>query len=563
MNDVFRRPGALAGPGWSFFNLRSLRFAFSFSLVLAAVPARAGEHDRDRSRRGVACADLINFTSEGVTTVTAATLVTSGTVVTPAGATFNNLPTFCRVQGVSKPSTDSNILFEAWLPASTWNGKILSAGEGGYVGTIGYASIALNLQKGYATVSTDTGHVASDTWWAVGHPEKAKDYLYRAKHLVTIATKGLIKTHYGRPATRNYFQSCSNGGRQALIEIQRYSDDFDGLIVGAPWNFQSHSNAGFVWDGQALSAPGAAIPVAKLPNITAAVLAACDADDGLVDGIVTNPLTCKFNPDTLLCAGAETSSCLTAPQLAALKKIYAGPSNPRTGRRIFPGFAVGSERQWTGLVVNFRATGLGTGYFGNLTFEDPNWDYSKFNFDSDMAYADFKVGTLGNAIDPDLSEARERGVKIIQYHGWEDQTLQPAYSPKWYAQVVKANGGLERTQEFYRLFMIPGMRHCSGGPGAWVVGQGTGQQPLVRDDLHDVQTAIESWVEHGKAPSKFIATRLTRDDVTATTVQFTRPLCAHPKIARYKGGDRNSASSFVCVSAKGNGGDDDGGDDDD
>src|SRR5882724_10043997 len=207
MNDVVRRPGALAGPGWSFFNLRSLSFAFSFSLVLAAAPARAGEHDRDRSRPGVACADLINFTSEGATTVTAATLVTSGTVVTPAGATFSNLPAFCRVQGVSKPSTDSNILFEAWLPASTWNGKFLSAGEGGYVGTIGYASIALNLQKGYATVSTDTGHVASDTWWAVGHPEKARDYLYRAKHLVTIATKGLIKTHYGRAASRNYFQS--------------------------------------------------------------------------------------------------------------------------------------------------------------------------------------------------------------------------------------------------------------------------------------------------------------------------------------------------------------------
>src|SRR6267142_2122248 len=245
--------------------LRSLWFAFSSSLVLAAAPALAGEHDRDRSRRGVACADLINFTSEGGTTVTAATLVTSGTVVTPAGATFSNLPAFCRVQGVSKPSTDSNILFEAWLPASTWNGKFLSAGEGGYVGTIGYAAIALNLQKGYATVSTDTGHVASDTWWAVGHPEKAKDYLYRAKHLVTIATKGLIKTHYGMAASRNYFQSCSNGGRQALIEIQRYPDDFDGLIVGAPWNFQSHSNAGFVWDAQALSAPGAAIRPAQLP----------------------------------------------------------------------------------------------------------------------------------------------------------------------------------------------------------------------------------------------------------------------------------------------------------
>jgi feruloyl esterase len=543
----------------------AVAMAISFTTLAAQADRRGGEEGRGKP---VACSDLTAYRSEGNTTITSATLVTSGsvTVTTPNGVatTYTNLPAFCRVIGVSRPTSDSNINFEAWLPTSaTWNGKFLSNGEGGYVGVIGYAGIALYLQRGYATVSTDTGHVNTDLWWAVGHRERAIDYLYRAKHLTTIATKGLIKTFYGKAASYNYFQSCSNGGRQGWLEIQRYPDDFDGLIVGAPWNFQSHSNAGFVWDGQALSAPGAAIPVAKLPNITAAVQAACDADDGLADGIVTNPLTCKFNPDTLLCAGAETDSCLTAPQLAALKKIYAGPSNSRTGRRIFPGFAVGSERQWTALVVNFRATGLGTGYFGNLTFEDPNWDYSKFNFDSDMAYADFKVGTLGNAIDTDLREARERGVKIIQYHGWEDQTLQPAYSPQWYAQVARANGGLEKTQDFYRLFMIPGMRHCSGGPGAWVVGQGTGQQPLVRDDLHDIQTAIESWVEHGKAPSKFIATKFTTDDVTATTVQFTRPLCAHPKIARYKGGDPNAASSFVCVGARGNGGDDDGGDDDD
>jgi len=563
MNDVVRRPGALAGPGWSFFNLRSLSFAFSFSLVLAAAPARAGEHDRDRSRPGVACADLINFTSEGATTVTAATLVTSGTVVTPAGATFSNLPAFCRVQGVSKPSTDSNILFEAWLPASTWNGKFLSAGEGGYVGTIGYASIALNLQKGYATVSTDTGHVASDTWWAVGHPEKARDYLYRAKHLVTIATKGLIKTHYGRAASRNYFQSCSNGGRQALIEIQRYPDDFDGLIVGAPWNFQSHSNAGFVWDAQALSAPGAAIRPAQLPAITKAALDACDGNDGLVDNLITDPLSCRFDPAVLLCAGAENDSCLTAAQLAALRKIYAGPANPRTGQQIFPGFAVGSERQWAGLVANLNAAGLGRGYFANLTFEDPNWDYKTFNFDSHMAYADFKVGLLGNATDTDLSAARRQGVKIIQYHGWEDQTLQPAYSPEYYEAVVQQTGSLKKTQKFYRLFMVPGMRHCNPpGPGAGVFGQGTGQQPPVRDALHDVQVALEAWVEHGLAPRKLIGTKYTTDDAAASIIQFTRPLCPHPQVSRYVGGDPNSDASFACVGQPRNDGDDDDDEDD-
>jgi len=533
--------------------------------LVAPGKARAGrDDDRGRPRSGVPCAGLLNFTSEGNTTIASATLVTSGsvTVTTPTSTlTFTNLPAFCRVVGVSRPTSDSNINFEAWLPTTaTWNGKFLSNGEGGYVGVIGYAGIALYLQRGYATVSTDTGHVSTNPFWAVGHRERAIDYLYRAKHLTTVAAKELIHAFYGKPASHNYFQSCSNGGRQGWLEIQRYPDDFDGLIVGAPWNFQSHSNAGFVWDAQALSAAGAAIPVAKLNNITAAVQAACDGDDGLVDGIVTNPLSCKFNPDTLLCTGAETNSCLTAPQLAALKKIYAGPSNPRTGEKIFPGFAVSSERQWTGLVANLTASGLGNGYFANLTFENPSWDYTTFSFDSDMAYADFRVGTLGNAIDPDITAARKRGVKVIQYHGWEDQTLQSAFSPQWFETVANAMGGLKKTQKFYRLFMIPGMRHCSGGPGAWVMGQGTGQQPLVRDDLHDVQTALETWVEHGKAPTKFIATKFTTDDVNATTVQFTRPICPHPQTARYTGGDPNSAASFACVGPGGT--DDDDRDDD-
>jgi len=526
-----------------------MKLACGVALVVVLAAATAHAKAEEGRTRPVACADLTTFTSEGSTTVTSAALVTSGTitVTTPtATLTFNDLPAFCRVVGVSRPSSESNINFETWLP-TTWNGKFLSNGEGGYVGAIGYAGMASYLQRGYATVSTDTGHVSTDTWWAVGHRERAIDYLYRAKHLTTVAAKGMINAFYGKPAKYNYFQSCSNGGRQGWLEIQRYPDDFDGLVLGAPWNFQSHSNAGFVWDAQALSAPGAAIPVSKLNNITAAVLAACDGNDGLVDGIVTDPATCGFNPDTLLCTGAETDSCLTAPQLAALKKIYAGPSHPLTGEKIFPGFAVGSERQWTGLVQNLRATGLGTGYFANLTFENPGWDYSSFNFDGDLAVADFRVGTLGNAIDADLTAARKRGVKIIQYHGWEDQTLQPAYSPEWFETVADAMGGLKKTQKFYRLFMIPGMRHCSGGPGAWVVGQGTGQVPPVRDALHDLQIAVENWVEHGKAPSRFIATKYTTDDVTATTVQFQRPLCPHPQVAHYVAGDPNSAASFSCV----------------
>jgi hypothetical protein len=390
----------------------------------------------DATRTPMACADLTGLTLDGSTSIMSATLVTSGTITVSPTVTLRNLPAFCRVQGVSKPSSDSSIAFEVWLPQpASWNTRFLSSGEGGFAGTLNYTRNGLDggldelLRRGYATASTDTGHSASDTWWAVGHPEKAVDYLYRAKHVVTMAAKGVIAAFYGQPPSHSYFSSCSNGGRQGLLEAQRYPDDYDGLVIGAPWNFQSHSNAGFVWNAQALSAPGAAIPAAKLPAINAAVLAACDANDGLADGVIANPRACRFNPSVLACHAEDTNECLTPPQITALQKIYEGPTNPRTGAAIFPGFAMGGEAGWSGMVANRSASGLPDGYFANLVFENPHWDFRTFNFDTDMATADEKIGRLGNATSVDYSGALRQGVKIIQYHGWNDQTLQPAYSP--------------------------------------------------------------------------------------------------------------------------------------
>ena len=546
---------------------RSFRYLILGSLALLLGAATANANEEQEGHR-TSCARLTRLRFEGNTTVTAATEVTSGTLTTPAGQVLTNLPDFCRVQGLSRPTRDSNIYFEVWLPTRTWNRKFLSSGEGGYAGTPNYTRLGLDggldelLRRGYATASTDTGHMASDMWWAIGHPQRAIDYLYRSKHLVTVAAKGLIRAFYGRPPSHSYFNSCSNGGRQGLLEVQRYPGDYDGVVVGAPWNFQSHSNAGFVWDAQAISAVGAAIPVSKLPAMNAAVLAACDADDGLVDGVIANPPACTFDPATLLCQGEETDQCLTQPQLDALRKIYAGPSNPRTGEQIFPGFALGGEAGWSGIVTNFTASGLGQGYFANLVFEDPDWDYSTFDFDGDMAYSDLKVGILGNAIDPDLSAARRRGVKIIQYHGWNDQTLQPAYSPEYYESVVQAMGGLRRTQRFYRLFMVPGMTHCYFGPGATSFG-GVGQQiPPSRDPIHDVQTALERWVEHGVAPTRMVATKYTDDAATTRTVRLTRPLCPYPQVARYNGsGDPDDERSFTC-DGRGAGDEDQEGDED-
>jgi feruloyl esterase len=469
---------------------------------------------------------------------------------------LTRLPAFCRVIGVSKPTSNSNINFEVWLP-SQWNGKFLSSGEGGYAGAPNYTRNGLDggmdelIRRGYATASTDTGHLSSEPNWAIGHPEKVIDYLHRAKHLVTVAAKGLIAAHYGKPPTHSYFNSCSNGGRQALMEAQRYPDDYDGFVVGAPWNYQSHSNAGFVWDAQTMSAPGAAIPAAKLPAIHAAAIAACDAADGLADTLIEDPGRCAFKPEILLCKGAETDTCLTQPQVTALSRLYDGPKHPRTGASIFPGWARGSELGWTRLVASGNLGSLGRAYFGNIVFQRPDWDFRTFDFDKDLAHAESTIGSLGDAVNPDLSAAKRRGVKIIQYHGWDDATLQPAYSPRYYEQVTAAMGGAEKTRDFYRLFMAPGMGHCYFGPGANSFGALGQQIPPVRDALHDIQTALEQWVERGVAPDRFIATKYVDDAPETRQVKFTRPLCPYPSVAQYrKSGDPNDAASFVCTTPK-------------
>jgi Tannase and feruloyl esterase len=521
----------------------------------AGVAAQGTERRTPAPGQPAECSALTGRTFDNGTSVVGSTLVTSGTLRISDTVTIPNLPPFCRVQGVSKPSADSDIRFEVWLPQPAgWNRKFLSTGEGGFAGQLNYQRNGLDnamdeiLRRGYATASTDTGHLSSDQWWAIGHPEKAADYLYRAKHVTTVAAKAIVAAYYGQAPSHSYFSSCSNGGRQGLIEAQRYPDDFDGLIIGAPWNLQSRSNAGFIWDAQALAAPGAAIPAEKLPAITAAVVGACDKNDGLADGVIADPRSCTFDPRSLACHGGDSSSCLTPPQVAALQKIYDGPSNPRTGESIFPGFARGSEAGWTGMVR--PATG-GAGllvYFSNLVYQNPEWDLRSFNFDGDMTHTDQTIGRLGNASSTDYSAAIRRGVKIIQYHGWNDQTLQPAYSPQYYEQVAKANGGLEKTQDFYRLFMVPGMTHCSGGIGASNFG-GVGQQiPPVRDAAHDLQTAMENWVERGAPPTQFIGTKFTDNQATTRTVQHTRPVCLYPAVPRYRGtGDPNDAASFACV----------------
>ena len=542
-------------PGMSRLITALLSATLLCAVIVRASQATAGQSPPARpTAPEQACGELVSLTFEGNTTITASTTVSTGALVTPTDQSLTALPAFCRVIGVSRPTSDSDIRFEVWLPADSWNGKFVSSGEGGFAGRLNYTRLGLDggldewLRRGYATASTDTGHRSTDDNWAVGHPERVIDYAYRSKHLVTVAAKGLIAAYYGRPATHAYFNSCSNGGRQGLMEVQRYPSDYDGVVVGAPWNYQSRSNAGFVWDAQTLSASGAAIPSSKLPAIQAAAVAACDATDGLVDGLIEQPDKCSFAPEVLQCTTADSDDCLTEAQIASLGRLYSGPENPRTGAAIFPGWAMGSERGWARWVDAEGVTNLGHSYFSNLVFEDPNWDYRTFDFEKDLTFAESKVGSLADAIDTDLSAAKRQGVKIIQYHGWNDQTLQPDYSPSYYDLVTAEMGGLAETQDFYRLFMVPGMAHCYRGPGANSFG-GVGQQiPPQRDALHDVQLALEEWVENGAAPDRLVATKYVDDDADTTTVEFTRTLCPYPSVARYsQSGDPSKAVNFVCT----------------
>jgi feruloyl esterase len=499
-----------------------------------------------------ACAALTGSRLAEGASVVEATAVAAGALRISDLLTVPNLPGFCRVQGISRPTADSNIRFEVWLPRrAVWNKRFLSTGEGGFAGQVRYGGSGLdaaldeNLRRGYATASTDTGHETADPYFAIGHPERGIDYLRRAKHATTVAAKEIIARYYGRPPVRSYFSSCSNGGREGLIEAQLYPDDFDGLIIGAPWNLQSRSSIAHLWMRRLLSGPGAAVPSDKLAMVHAAVLKVCDDADGLADGVINNPASCRFDPKMLECKGADGPACLTSAQVLSLTKIYEGPRDPRDGSSIFPGFSPGSETDTFGRPD--KVSGFPEQFIANFVYRDPNWDPLTFDIEKDMP-ATLEAGRIGDAGSTDFDAARRRGVKIIQYHGWNDIRIPPGNSIRYYEAVVSANGGLAKTQDFYRLFMVPGMGHCYAGAGASNFG-GVGQQlPPVRDGAHDLLVALQDWVERGIAPSEFIATKYESPDPASSAVQFQRRLCMHPAVAKYKGsGNRNDAASFICV----------------
>jgi feruloyl esterase len=486
------------------------------------------------------------------TSITSAQPVAPGAFTAPGStAAYKDLAAFCRVTGVIKPSADSDIKFEVWMPSTGWNGKFHGIGNGGFAGSISYGWLAGAVARGYAAASTDTGHTTSDASWALGHPEKIVDYGHRAIHEMTVKAKAIIGAFYGSAPKRSYFASCSNGGRQALMEAQRYPNDYDGLIAGAPANYFTHILTGFAWNLQALHADQESyIPPAKLKAIETAALASCDARDGVSDSVLDDPTRCGFDPSVLLCKGANSNDCLTEKQIAALKKIYAGPRTSK-GEQIIPGFVPGGETgpggwsTWINPADPKRALQFffSTQAFANMVYNDPKWDFKSFNLERDNKLADEKLASSLNAIDPNLKTFKARGGKLILYHGWNDAALPPVNTINYYQSVVARMGKLEATS-FVRLFMVPGLQHCFGGPGPDSFGaMVTADQS---DPQHDMTLALERWVEQGIAPEQIIASK-RQGDAKSPAVR-TRPLCPFPQVARYKGsGSTDDAANFVCV----------------
>jgi feruloyl esterase len=487
--------------------------------ILAAAPAAAAT-----------CESLASLTLPD-TAITSAQSVAAGPFI-PAPSAENELvltgmPAFCRVMATLKPTSDSDIKVEVWLPASGWNGKFQVVGNGGWAGVISYAALGQALRRGYAAASTDTGHTGANGQFALGHPEKLVDFAYRSEHEMTVKGKAIVESFYGNAPKYSYWNGCSTGGRQALKEAQRFAGDFDGVIAGAPANPRTRLAAQAIWVAHAtLKDPASYIPPSKYPLIHQAALEACDAMDGVKDGLIEDPTRCHFDPKVLECKGAEGPSCLTTPQVEAARKLYSPTKNPRTGEELYPGYSAGSELGWAVKAKGPEAELNGLDQFKYVVFKDPNWDWRTFNFDSDVALADKIDNETINATDRNLKPFLSHG-KLLIYHGWSDPNVPPLSTVKYYKSVVDTLGGTKKTMDSMRLFMEPGMGHCRGGEGP---------------DTFDVVSALEQWVERGKAPEQMIASHRTNG-----AVDRTRPLCPYPQVAKYKGsGSIDDAANFTC-----------------
>jgi feruloyl esterase len=496
-----------------------------------AIPAAA---DDDIAARCTAFAGPAYVGNYKYSTLPDAPTYLTAAALVPAA---NGLPQFCEINGYIAPQ----IVFKLRLPASGWNGKLLVTGcEEGYCGSIAIDSPASQqgLKRGYAVTTSDSGHIGTpfDAQWAYNNPQAKLDFAYRAPHVNKIAAKAIVADFYGNAPSRSYFQGCSTGGRQGMVAAQRLPKDFDGIIVGAPAMLSPSTPFATLWSGvsnmdgagkQILDRSAAAI-------LNRAAVAACDAADGLKDGQIGDARQCKFDPAALTCKAGQRSDCLSAAQVEAARKIYGGPVDSR-GRAIHvSGLPIGSELGWADRIIGADG-GQGTNVTAMIDWfrfmahpidAGPLWQLAQLDWDNDPNRTGGMAAVYG-ASSPDLRDFATHGGKMIHYQGWQDPAVAPLESIDYYETATRAVGGLARIQSFYRLFMIPGLQHCTGGPGATEI---------------DPLTHLEQWVENGKPPEVLMGKGIAADGKA-----FTRAHFPYPDSARYKSGNPNDAASFQRV----------------
>ena len=438
----------------------------------------------------------------------------------------------CRVRLRLQPTPGSDINVEVWLP-QRWNGKLYGIGGAGFDGGLspgGAAILDKAAVQGYASVATDVGHKPAPTLqtWVHGQPERVVDFGHRGNHLAAVVAKQVVVTHYGEPARRAYFLACSNGGRDGLMAASRYPEDYDGIVAGAPARRYLEVLTLLIWYHQAVHGPGGAPKLeSKLGLVNDTVLKKCDALDGVKDGVLENPLRCNFDPAELQCKEGDSANCLTSAEVEALRKIYGGP-RLSNGEQIYSGPVPGSEvapAGWTAWITSPQVAVYGQEFYRWIVYDDPKWTVEDFDIDRDYRAARERIAPIINAEDPDISAFARRGGKLIMYQGWYDPAITPADTIRYYEEMRRRLG--PDADDHVRLFMVPGMGHCAGGPGA---------------TQFDMQPVLENWVEQGEAPDRVIAVK-----PDSGNPPLSRPLCPWPKTASYDGsGSTADAANFAC-----------------
>jgi feruloyl esterase len=500
------------------------------SMVSIAFASGCAQPSVASSNPQQACANMAQTFVLKDTSIDASAYVAAGFV--PPGSKAAIAAPFCRIQATSRPSTDSDIKFEIWMPVvSSWNGRFLAVGGGGNSGSIQYTPMSIGLAQGYAVLSTDNGHVGNDQVFAIGHPEKVIDFGHRAQAVTAVAGKEMTKAFYESPAEKSYWLGCSQGGGKGMMQSQRFPENFDGIVAGSPV---------FDWVGSQFTPAWVAVkgmrdakkfvPRAKLPAIHAAALATCDRADGLADGLIQQPQRCNFDPAVMACAAAtDSNSCLTAGQVESMRRYYAPVTRP-DGTQIYAGYAAGSEGNspWLGATA---PNGNWSGFWPNVVYENAAYGIvASLDIDTDHDYntAKAKLSANYDAVDTDLNSFRARGGKLLIWHGYNDAAVSPFHTQD-YVDAVRSRFGVSVADTFLKTFFAPGVNHCGGGEGP-------------EPDQFQMLASMVDWVENGRAPAAIPASH-----ATGGVVDRTMPLCAYPQVARYKGsGNVKAAASFVC-----------------